>query len=82
MNNAVYKTGFATTQAAYDENVTNLFNMLQKLEDLLSGQNQSNEPRDYLCGPGKGEFTEADLRYVVFKRIVQLLVINPVLLRL
>ncbi len=52
VNNGVYKTGFATTQAAYDEAVTNLFDMLEKLEQVLSGSR-------YLIGD---QITEADWR--------------------
>lgn len=64
MNNAVYKTGFATKQAAYDEHVTVLFKMLDELEDRLAGAAHGGQQRDYLVGDGKGVFTEADLRYV------------------
>lgn len=52
VNNGVYKTGFATTQAAYDEAVTNLFEVLEKLEQVLSGSR-------YLIGD---QITEADWR--------------------
>lgn len=63
MNNAVYKTGFASRQAVYDEHVSNLFKMLDELEKILSGNGQDGQQRDYLVGEGKGVFTEADLRY-------------------
>lgn len=63
VNNAVYKTGFATTQAAYDENITKLFKKLDELEDLLAGSGREVQQRDYLVGDGKGQFTEADLRW-------------------
>lgn len=52
VNNGVYKSGFATTQDAYEEAVTALFAALDRLEDLL-GRNR------YLCG---GLLTEADWR--------------------
>lgn len=52
INNGVYKTGFATTQAAYDKNVTQLFIALEQLEQKLSKQR-------YLTG---NEITEADWR--------------------
>ncbi len=52
INNGVYKTGFATTQQAYDKNVTELFTALEQLEDKFSKQR-------YLTGD---ELTEADWR--------------------
>jgi len=52
INNGVYKTGFATTQEAYDEAVTNLFDCLDWVEDILS-------KNDYLTGD---QLTEADWR--------------------
>jgi glutathionyl-hydroquinone reductase len=52
INNGVYKAGFATTQAAYEEAVKPLFATLDRLEVLLGRQR-------YLCGP---RATEADWR--------------------
>ena len=52
VNNGVYKAGFATTQDAYDDAVTPLFESLDWLEDLLS-------KRRYLAGD---RVTEADWR--------------------
>merc|ERR1711879_1049954 len=52
INNGVYKTGFATTQDAYEEAFTSLFAALDKVEDILS-QNR------YLVGD---QITEADWR--------------------
>lgn len=52
VNNGVYKAGFATSQAAYDEAVTALFQSLDRLEQML-GQHR------YLTG---NRLTEADLR--------------------
>lgn len=52
VNNGVYKAGFATTQAAYDEAVTALFQSLDWLETRLSRQR-------HLTG---GRVTEADWR--------------------
>jgi glutathionyl-hydroquinone reductase len=52
VNNGVYKAGFATTQEAYDEAVTALFESLDWLEQLLSRQR-------YLVGE---RLTEADWR--------------------
>ena len=51
-NNGVYKSGFATTQAAYDAAVTPLFETLDWLEERLS-------TRRYLMGT---TLTEADWR--------------------
>ena len=52
VNNGVYKAGFATTQAAYEEAVVPLFETLDWLEERLS---QSR----YLCDD---TLTEADIR--------------------
>ncbi len=52
VNNGVYKAGFATTQAAYEEAVLPLFGALDELEERLGHQR-------YLCG---GRVTEADWR--------------------
>ncbi|WP_425052483.1 glutathione S-transferase family protein [Psychromarinibacter sp. S121] len=54
LNNGVYKAGFATTQAAYDEAVDGVFAMLDALEDRLTG--------DYLFGD---RLTETDIRTFV-----------------
>ena len=52
VNNGVYKAGFATSQQAYEEAVTPLFDSLDWLERRLAD-------RRYLCG---SEPTEADWR--------------------
>ncbi|MEL6977409.1 MAG: glutathione S-transferase family protein [Pseudomonadota bacterium] len=52
LNNGVYKSGFATTQEAYEEAVTPLFETLDWLETRLSSER-------YLVG---GRITEADIR--------------------
>jgi glutathionyl-hydroquinone reductase len=52
VNNGVYKAGFATTQAAYEEAVRPLFATLDRLDVLLGKQ-------PYLCG---SRITEADWR--------------------
>ncbi|MDC0598847.1 glutathione S-transferase family protein [Gammaproteobacteria bacterium] len=52
VNNGVYKAGFATTQAAYEEAVWPIFDTLDKLEERLSQQR-------YLSGK---QITEADIR--------------------
>jgi putative glutathione S-transferase len=51
-NNGVYKAGFATSQAAYEEAVTGVFETLDWAEDRLSRQR-------YLAGD---RLTEADIR--------------------
>ncbi len=52
INNGVYKAGFATTQEAYDEAVSKLFDALDWVENLLGD-------RAYLTGE---DITEADWR--------------------
>jgi putative glutathione S-transferase len=52
VNNGVYKAGFATEQAPYEEAVRSLFNALDQLEDRLA-------TRRYLTGD---RITEADWR--------------------
>lgn len=52
VNNGVYKSGFATSQVAYEEAVTALFDTLDWLETRLEG-------KDYLVGD---RLTEADWR--------------------
>ncbi len=52
LNNGVYKAGFATTQAAYEEAVAPLFETLDWLEERLSRSR-------FLCGD---TLTEADIR--------------------
>ena len=51
INNGVYKSGFATSQEAYDEAVTKLFDALDQWEEVLKKQR-------YLCGD---QLTEADI---------------------
>lgn len=50
INNGVYRAGFATSQSAYDEAVTELFKALDHWEKVL-------EKQRYLCGE---QITEAD----------------------
>ena len=52
INNGVYRSGFATTQAAYEEAFNELFGALDEIETRLSGQR-------YLVGD---KLTEADWR--------------------
>ena len=52
VNNGVYKSGFATTQDAYEDAVIPLFRTLDKLEKILDDQR-------YLAGD---QVTEADWR--------------------
>ncbi|KAK5662419.1 hypothetical protein OQA88_8330 [Cercophora sp. LCS_1] len=53
INNGVYKTGFATTQEAYEANLYPLFQALDRVEEILS------DGRRYLLGES---LTEADVR--------------------
>lgn len=55
INNGVYKTGFATEQSVYEEEVANVFETLDKIEAHL-------ENHDYLVGDA---LTEADWRLFV-----------------
>ncbi|KAF2128499.1 hypothetical protein P153DRAFT_367625 [Dothidotthia symphoricarpi CBS 119687] len=55
VNNGVYKVGFATSQSAYNEHVTRLFQSLDRLEYHLSQPGHS----PYLFGD---HITEADIR--------------------
>ncbi|KAF7331790.1 Glutathione S-transferase [Mycena kentingensis (nom. inval.)] len=52
INNGVYRSGFATTQEAYEAAVPVVFDGLDKAEKILDG-------KDYLVG---GQLTEADIR--------------------
>ncbi len=51
INNGVYRSGFATSQEAYEEAVTELFEQLDHWESVLENQR-------YLCG---NQLTEADI---------------------
>jgi putative glutathione S-transferase len=55
INNGVYKAGFATSQAAYNEHVTRLFQALDRLEHHLT----QHDHHPYLFG---AYITEADIR--------------------
>ncbi|KAG6557804.1 hypothetical protein Mapa_000571 [Marchantia paleacea] len=55
INNGVYRCGFATQQGPYDKAANELFEALDKCEDILSRQR-------YIAG---NEFTEADVRLFV-----------------
>lgn len=57
INNAVYKSGFATKQEVYEKEVLNLFDHLNKVESILK-ENKSKEIK-YLIS---NELTEADIR--------------------
>lgn len=56
LNNGVYRTGFATTQLAYEEAFSEVFAMLDELEEKLG------DGRKYLFGDS---FTETDIRVFV-----------------
>jgi putative glutathione S-transferase len=53
VNNGVYRAGFATSQAAYEQAFRNVFDTLDEMEQLLSR-------RRYLAG---SQLTEADWRF-------------------
>ncbi len=55
LNNGVYRAGFATTEAAYEEALHDVFAMLDELEQHLTGRN-------FLVGE---RLTEADIRLFV-----------------
>ncbi|TEB34318.1 glutathione S-transferase [Coprinellus micaceus] len=55
INNGVYRAGFATSQDAYERAVYEVFDALDKVEELLKG-------KDYLVGD---RLTEADVRLFV-----------------
>ncbi|KAH3685316.1 hypothetical protein WICPIJ_003713 [Wickerhamomyces pijperi] len=57
INNAVYKSGFATAQEVYEKEVINLFKHLDIVESKLKSQNEKNEK--YLLG---NNLTESDIR--------------------
>ena len=59
VNNGVYKSGFATTQEAYDRAVTTLFSSLDKIEAHLAAASQSPESSPFYFGSA---VTEADIR--------------------
>ncbi|WP_425071095.1 glutathione S-transferase family protein [Sagittula sp. S175] len=54
LNNGVYKAGFASSQQAYDEAVSGVFDMLDELEDTMDGP--------FVFGP---QVTETDIRLFV-----------------
>jgi len=56
VNNGVYKAGFASSQAAYDEAVTELFQELEQIEQRLSDR------RQFLFGD---QITQSDIRLFV-----------------
>ncbi len=56
LNNGVYKAGFASSQFAYEEAMSGVFNTLEAVEERFS------DGRDWLVG---GQLTEADVRLFV-----------------
>ncbi|PAV15250.1 glutathione S-transferase [Pyrrhoderma noxium] len=56
VNNGVYKSGFATTQEAYEKAVVSVFDSLDRVEKILDGK------KKYLVGD---TLTEADIRLFV-----------------
>lgn len=65
VNNGVYKSGFATTQEAYESNVVPLFKALDRLEAILAKQ-KKEKSSEFLVGK---QLTEADIR--LFTTIVR-----------
>ncbi|KKY19930.1 putative cell wall biogenesis protein glutathione transferase [Phaeomoniella chlamydospora] len=60
INNGVYKSGFATSQEAYERNVVTLFKSLDRVESHLRTQFSSpKSPGPYYLGP---HLTELDIR--------------------
>ncbi|KAI9930329.1 S-glutathionyl-(chloro)hydroquinone reductase [Aspergillus wentii] len=57
VNNGVYKSGFATTQEAYEKAVKTLFSSLDKIEAHLSAPKSSDSPFFF-----DSNVTEADIR--------------------
>jgi putative glutathione S-transferase len=53
INNGIYRSGFATSQEAYEEAVTEIFDALDRWESVLG-------ERRYLCGD---RITEVDCAY-------------------
>lgn len=59
VNNGVYKSGFASTQAAYESNVKPLFQSLDRIESILSKNGGGEKEDTFLVG---NQLTEADIR--------------------
>ncbi|OJJ51159.1 hypothetical protein ASPZODRAFT_12000 [Penicilliopsis zonata CBS 506.65] len=66
VNNGVYKSGFATTQEAYEKAVATLFSSLDRIEAHLASRQTSSEPSPFYFG---SSVTEADVR--LFTTIVR-----------
>lgn len=66
VNNGVYKSGFATTQEAYEKAVKTLFSSLDKIEAHLAKRQAESGENAFYFGP---TITEADIRlYVTIAR--------------
>lgn len=66
INNGVYKTGFATKQEVYEKEAVNVFNHLDKVEEVLKKNHHLPNSMEFLLG---NQLTEADIR--LFTTIVR-----------
>ncbi|GEQ66390.1 hypothetical protein JCM33374_g53 [Metschnikowia sp. JCM 33374] len=66
INNGVYKTGFATAQEVYEKEAHNVFTHLDKVEEVLKGNQVKDATHKFLTG---NQLTEADVR--LFTTIVR-----------
>lgn len=66
INNGVYKSGFATTQEAFEYSVVPLFKSLDRIESILAKNGGGEKSDTYLVGK---QLTEADIR--LFTTIVR-----------